>query len=349
LKYVLLIGDVADRRSALLTSSSKTAATTIPVNYEQAKINIRWGSEPTIATDIPYADVDADGLADLAIGRIPADSAQELAAVLRKVLHYERETSAGDWDRRLNIVAGTGGFGAVADALIEAAGRQVIQQSVPAGYDIRHTFTRSASTIAQGRGAFAATIHKQLSEDSFAWIYLGHGLPNELAPLVTSHGQESLLTVRDVPRIHCGVHSPLAVLIACYTGAIDAPHDCLAEEFVLSESGPLAVIAATRVTMPYGNTVFGHELLQACFVEPSLTLGDILRVAERKTWEPAGSNQLRQSLDSMAVGLSPPPVDLAAERREHVLMYHLYGDPLLRLRRGEPAMAKTSPAPVVPK
>jgi len=29
--------------------------------------------------------------------------------------------------------------------------------------------------------------------------------------------------------------------------------------------------------------------------------------------------------------VSPPPVDLAGERREHVLMYHLLGDPLLRL------------------
>jgi hypothetical protein len=343
LKYLLLIGDVADRRSALLTSSSNGAATTIPINYEQAKINTRWGSEPAIATDIPYADVDADGLSDLAVGRIPADSAHELAAALHKVLHYERETSAGDWDRRVNIVAGTGGFGAVADAIIEAAGRQVIQQSVPASYEIRHTFTRSASTVAPGRGALAATIHRQLSEDSFAWIYLGHGLPDELAPVVTSHGQESLLTVKDVPRIRCGDHSPLAVLIACYTGAIDAPRDCLAEELVLSESGPLAVIAATRVTMPYGNTVFGHELLRACFVEPSPTLGDILRVAERKMLEPPGGDQLRESLDSMAVGLSPPPVDLAAERREHVLMYHLYGDPLLRLRRGQP-VTKSSAA-----
>jgi hypothetical protein len=29
--------------------------------------------------------------------------------------------------------------------------------------------------------------------------------------------------------------------------------------------------------------------------------------------------------------LSPPPVDLAAERREHVFMYQLIGDPLLPL------------------
>jgi hypothetical protein len=361
LKYVVLIGDVAPRGqvstssarvepATKFASSSNVLTTAVPINYELAKINIRWGYEPTIATDIPYADVDGDGLPDLAIGRIPADSAKELNAVMRKVLHYERETSSGNWDRRLNIIAGTGGFGHVADAIIEAAGRQVIQQAVPAGYDIRHTFTRSANTKGQRLDAFAENIRKQLCEDSFAWIYLGHGLPGELAPVPTPHGPEPLLTVRDVSRIRCGVHSPLAVLIACYTGAMDAPRDCLAEELLLSDRGPLAVIAATRVTMPYGNTVFGHELLRACFVEPAPTLGDILRVAERNTLKPPGGEQLRESLDSMAVGLSPPPVDLAAERREHVLMYHLYGDPLLRLRRGDtPSVAKSSTPDAVVK
>jgi hypothetical protein len=32
-----------------------------------------------------------------------------------------------------------------------------------------------------------------------------------------------------------------------------------------------------------------------------------------------------------------------------VLMYHLYGDPLLRLRRGEPSVAKSSAAGAVLK
>ena len=49
--------------------------------------------------------------------------------------------------------------------------------------------------------------------------------------------------------------------------------------------------------------------------------------------EQPSKDQLRATLDGMAEVLSPPPVDLAAERREHVLMYQLIGDPLLRLHR----------------
>jgi hypothetical protein len=85
--------------------------------------------------------------------------------------------------------------------------------------------------------------------------------------------------------------------------------------------------------MPYGNTVLGCELLRACFRERPTHLGDSLRLAEQKTLRPVADDQLRLSLDSMAAGLSPAPADLATERREHVQMYHLFGDPLLHLRR----------------
>jgi hypothetical protein len=107
----------------------------------------------------------------------------------------------------------------------------------------------------------------------------------------------------------------------------------LAEELLVATEGPVAVIAATRVTMPYGNTILGCELLRACFKDRPELLGDTLLLAERKTLQPAREDQLRSSLDSLAGGLSPAPVDLAGERLEHVRMYHLFGDPLIHLRR----------------
>jgi hypothetical protein len=138
--------------------------------------------------------------------------------------------------------------------------------------------------------------------------------------------------VADVPRIRCRSRSPLAVLVACYTGAFDSRPDCLAEELLVAEQGPIAVIAATRVTMPYGNTVLGYELLSACFKDRPAGLGDVLRLAQRRTLNNLASDSFRASLDTIALGLSPQPVDLAAERREHVQMYHLFGDPLTRIQ-----------------
>jgi hypothetical protein len=64
----------------------------------------------------------------------------------------------------------------------------------------------------------------------------------------------------------------------------------------------------------------------------------MLRLAQRRVVAPIdkkrpAKDQLRATLDGMAEMLSPPPVDLAGERREHVLMYQLIGDPLTRLHR----------------
>jgi hypothetical protein len=149
--------------------------------------------------------------------------------------------------------------------------------------------------------------------------------------------------VADVPLLRRGEQAPLVVLVACYTGAIDARSDCLGEELLLAEEGPIAVLAATRVTMPYGNTVLGYELLRACFNDRPDSLGEILRLAQRRTLSEPEQGSLRASIDSLAHGLSTPPVDLPAERREHVLMYQLLGDPLLRLHRPtEPTISTSS-------
>ncbi len=314
LKFVVLVGDVP----------------AIPTEYAEAKINFRWGSEPTIATDQLYADVDGDAVPDVAVGRIPVDSIPELHAVVRKVLQYEQNRDQGSWRRQLDVVAGAGGFGTLTDALIEAAGRSVFQQVVPADYKVRQLPADPDATCAQ------------ISAGSFAWIYLGHGLPSMLDVAGTPRGERPILAVGDVPRLRCGANSPLAVLIACYTGAFDARQDCLAEEMMLNPQGPIAAIAATRVTMPYGNSVFGCELLRAAFADHPATLGEVWTRAQRKTLAAApADDSLRESLDVLARGVSPPPVDLAGERREHVLMYQLLGDPLLRLNypQAEPAPA----------
>jgi hypothetical protein len=320
LRYVVLVGDVD----------------LVPTLYAKAKVNILWGSEPTIATDQLYADVDGDGGPDVAVGRIPADSAEELAAVVQKVIRYEQQADQGSWRRQIDVVAGVGGFGVMTDALIEAAARNVFRQVVPANYTVRQLKTNPDETCAQ------------ISAGAFAWIYLGHGLPTMTDVAETPRGPRPILSTGDVSELRCGANCPLAVLVACYTGAIDARDDSLGEALVVEERGPVAAIAATRVTMPYGNTVLGCELLRAAFARPGATLGEVWLAGQRATLADAKQDDsLRTSLDSLARGVSPPPVDLAAERREHVLLYQLLGDPLTRLNYplpGERPVAKVASA-----
>ncbi len=355
LKYVVLVGDVAANGGP----GHSGAGPVVPTRYMPARINVRWGSTLTIATDGPYADIDGDRLPDVAIGRIPADSPAELTAFVRKVIAYEQHTAAGSWQRQINVVAGVGGFGPLADRLIEMAARSVFRQTVPAGYSIRATLADTSGPSRRPAGGLRQAVQHDLAGGCLAWVYLGHGLPTELDHVATPTGDAPILSVDDLPQLHAGGAGPLAVLVACYTGALDARHDCLAERLAMADAGPVAVIAATRVTMPYGNTVLGCELLRSCFAEPDAVLGDIWRRAVRRSLSDAADDPLRASLDALAQGMtpqlalggqtaggnnrSPPSDDLVAERQEHAWMYQLLGDPLVRLRRPR-ALELESPA-----
>lgn len=325
LRYLILVGDVPDTRFAAANQPSS-----IPTGYVRASVNTRWGSEPSIATDISYADLDGDGAPDLAVGRIPADSPAELATFVRKLIRYEEQTVGTRPPQRLHVTAGMGRCGMITDALLEATAQQVFRSTVPNDYVIDRLSTGSADSSAGGETGLVQSVHEQLCEPGLAWVYLGHGLPTELDRVRTAAGTRPLLSVHDVPHLRRDGPGRLAVLLACYAGAIDSQPDCLAEELVLADQGPIAVIAATRVSMPYGNTVLGYELLRASFQDRPATLGDILRLAQQRALNTSTVDPLRGSLDQLASGLSPPPVDLDAERREHVLMYQFLGDPLSR-------------------
>src|SRR5262249_5263808 len=158
-------------------------------------------------------DLDGDRIPDLAVGRIPAHSPSELSAVVRKIIHYEQAADGGTWHRRVNIVAGVGGFGAMTDALVEAAGRSGIQQMGPPSYEVTPLFASPTNPAGPPPDQLTAHVCRQIDEGALAWIYLGHGLPTELDTIHTSTGERPILATSDVPQLRCGPNSPLAVLI----------------------------------------------------------------------------------------------------------------------------------------
>jgi hypothetical protein len=125
---------------------------------------------------------------------------------------------------------------------------------------------------------------------------------------------------------------PIAVFLSCYAGAFDRPTDCLAEEMLRTEGAPVAAISGSRVTMPYANAALCDELLNEFFGRKRDTLGEVLLHAKRRMFDDDNPTKNRRLLDAMAKLVSPSPDDLAAERKEHVLLFNLIGDPLLRIK-----------------
>jgi hypothetical protein len=341
LAAVVLVGDAEPgcRRDAALR------ARCVPTFYERAEVNVLWGSEPHLSTDNPYADVDGDGLPDVPLGRLAADSPVELREIVRKTLAHERSTDFGIWRRRLNVIAGVGGFGPLADLVLESTARYLLTSNVPPQYDVTMTYASWRSPYCPDPRLFHRTTVERLTEGCWIWVYLGHGFHLGLDRVRVPQADYHILHRSDVPRLRCRHTPPVALFLACYTGAFDATEDCLAEEMLRAPGGPVAILAGSRVTMPYGMAVLGTQLTEACFESRTPTLGAaVLRAKRRLGREATGDDAVRKMLDGVAAALSPNAEKLAEERLEHVKLFNLFGDPLLRMRLPRPLEVRAPPA-----
>ena len=340
LKYVLLIGDVA---SAEILASGDWS-TTVPTHYETSTAMVRFGSEPHIATDNPYGDLNGDNLPELAVGRIPCDNERELHSWVERVIAYELHQDFSQWRRKVHVVAGVGGFGALIDSAVEMTAKQFLSQGIPHGYSISLTQASPSSPYCPTPAEFSqSTIHR-FNEGGLFWIYMGHGNIRHLDFIRDDQLWHCIMDEKCLPEIQPGPKSPIAVFLACYTGAFDAKEDSIAERLLKQPNGPVAALAGSRMTGPYGMSVLGSEMLEICFDERCETLGDILRQAKCRAMNkveieynavPKSENK-RQWIDRLATALSPSNHDLDQERLEHLHMMNLLGDPMLRIEHPEP-------------
>lgn len=332
LKFVLLVGD-ADPAA---TADRRVRAVSVPTHHEKAKVNIHWGSEPEIASDNWYADLDDDQLPDVAIGRLTADTGDELALIVRKILNYERQTDFGLWRRRVNFVAGVGGFGKIADSVLEMATKRLLADGIPLCYATTMTYGSWQSPYCPDPRHFHDATLARMNEGCLFWVYIGHGQRRYLDQVRVPGRRYHILSTEDVDKIQSQAGAPIAVFLACYTGAFDEPEDCLAEEMLRREAGPVAILAGSRVTMPYAMAVMSNEMMKEFFRSRRATLGEVVMHAKRRMIEPIPDDDQeklsnRDIIEAVATAISPSADMLDDERLEHLALFNLLGDPLLRL------------------
>ena len=331
LRFVVFVGDA----DPLAATSQKLLARSVPTQLSKAKINVQWGSEPEIASDMPFADLDDDHIPDLAIGRLTADDPQQLAVIVKKILDYENHTDSGQWCRRLSVVAGVGDFGGIVDKVLETATKKFLTEGIPSGYAMSMTYGSWRSPYCPDPRTFRAATMDRLNEGSLFWIYIGHGQRRYLDSIRVPGRAFPIFDVDDVRELQRAGGAPIAVFLSCYAGAFDERRDCLAEELLRSPQGPVAVYGGSRVTMPYAMAVMGIEMMNECFQHRRVTLGEVVlhakqRMAKSISEKPVDTN--RAMLDAIAKVVSPAPDQLDAERMEHLLLFNLIGDPLLRMK-----------------
>ncbi len=338
LRFILLVGDA----EPLAVVDPMIRARSIPAFMAKAKVNIRWHSTPELPTDNWYADLDDDGVPDVAIGRLPADSPAELSLMVDKIIRYEMQGHQGAWQQRVNFVAGIGGFGPLLDPIVELATKKFLTDGIPASYRTSMTYGSWRSPFCPNPYQFHTETVNRFNEGCLFWVYIGHGYPYQLDRVRVPSRSHHILNITDIPELENQNGIPIAIFLACYTGAYDQPYDCLAEEMLRAPGGPAAVLAGSRVTMPYAMAVLGSGLMDEYFRKRTPTLGELVMNAKRQLADDSPDRTSRKLLDLLGRAVSPNPGLLHEERREHILLFNLFGDPLMRMPYPQPVTLKVA-------
>ncbi|MEI8212712.1 MAG: C25 family cysteine peptidase [Planctomycetota bacterium] len=332
----------------------------------ETTIKIGAVTTPELGTDATYGDIDGDGCPDLAVGRIPVKTPAELERMLRRSIDYEA-IQPGEWNDAVHVTAGVGGFGYIADSAIEAVTRRFLTEGIPDHFHLHMTYASCTSTYCPNPFQLRDSYIERINQGGLFWVYIGHGSVTQLDTMQVGNDFLPIGDAADAARFKSTSRPPIAILLACFTGAFDAVPDCFSERLLQQPTGPIAVISGSRVTMPYGLSQFASEMINGCFRDRIPTLGQVVLQAKQRIWEldetedssmasgvtipevtdkkdsvdaskeSAPEKRLdirkryRRIVTDMARALSPGDHSLIGERREHVRLMNLFGDPLLRI------------------
>ena len=211
------------------------------------------------ASDDWFADLDEDGRADLAIGRLPAQEAQQMRAMVDKILAYEQGAPGGEWRRRLLFVSDDD------DPLFVTLNEGLIAALSP-GYQAIH--------IVVGRDAEPRSmLLAALNEGASVVNYVGHGAIDVWA-------KEDLFRADDVATLDQQGRLPLVIAWACLSGYFHHPQaESLAERLLAEKKGAIAALVPTSETMAADQQLLADALFRYLFAEA--TLGEaILRARQ---------------------------------------------------------------------
>ncbi|MEM6469715.1 MAG: C25 family cysteine peptidase [Planctomycetota bacterium] len=316
----------------------------IPIHYRKTTVSAAFRSTPTLPTDAPYGDIDDDGQMDCAVGRLPVRTRDQLKSLISRIKTYEQSQDFSAWRSQIQLIGGVGGFGVLADSTIESTTRLVLTTSLP-GSVRPSVLYGSPGHLFYPPKQFTESVIDTYKKGCRVWVYAGHGSIDQLDRVPRGPTGSPVLDSRSLERIEGKQEtSPIAVLLCCYTGAIDAGVESFAEKFLLLPSGPIAVIAGSRVTMPYGNASFTLGLVDAFHGKAATetrpaekaaeTLGELFlrSINQLEKEESRDRSQLQTLVDALSTLISPAGSSLVEERREHASLYGLLGDPLLQLK-----------------
>ena len=272
-RFVLLAGDASfDPRDYLGQGPSDW----IPTTWVNT-------TEMETASDDALADIDGDGIADVAIGRLPLRSAAEADEAVAKLVAYE--AAAGSWHGRSLVVTDREGDFDFAGA---------VQPLVRQLHSAMAVTTLSAGTIPIDTAR--RQLHQHLATGQLLVTYMGHGS-------IDRWQAQGLLTTSAVQELTNGPRLPVVLSMTCLNGFFhDLYTESMAEALIRApRGGAVAVWASSGLTRPTAQTAMQQALVTHLLSDERPTLGEAVQAAKasiadadvQQTWILLGDPTLR--------------------------------------------------------
>jgi hypothetical protein len=224
---------------------------------------------PTMMVSTPYGlfgsdnwfvDVEGDdGVPEMAIGRVPVLTDEELERYIAKIEAYEN--AYGDWTKRVLMLAdnpdGNGNFPSDSDEVAHLLPKECVMEKI---YLSNLPLSQARQRVLDGIDAGAAIVN-----------YIGHSGLDRLA-------DEGLLVTSDVDGMANGDEMPIVTAMTCVVGRFSMPgYDALSEALVVKDNGgAIAVWAPTGMSVNAQAKILDKEFFRAAFKDEDTTLGQAI-------------------------------------------------------------------------
>jgi hypothetical protein len=276
-------------------------------------------------TDHGYSCPDAAGRPTVAVGRLPARTQDEAHHMVARILAFERDREPGAWRRRITVLAGVPAFNPLVDRLVEGLALARFERLHPA-WSGRVIYQHPLSRFCLPDAELPARARRYVEEGQAILLYLGHSWPEGLyAPatrflqredfgqLRIAHGRGVFITFGC-----CG----------CQLGVGGQAGEGYGLAAFRNPHGPVAVIGSQGICFAAMCQLAADGLLESFRTEPPpRRLGQV--------WQRLTASLAEGPIDPITFRLldavdGDPGVPLATQRREHLEMFLLLGDPALR-------------------
>ncbi|NQV29574.1 MAG: type IX secretion system sortase PorU [Candidatus Marinimicrobia bacterium] len=305
LRYVLFLGDT-DYDYRNITGQSKMI---IPTYQKDGTTDVS-----SYATDDRYTQLGSgewDRLPDFAIGRLPAQTPDQLEIMVDKIISYELTPEPGIWRNTVTLVADdplrpsswvetehihdTEGLANILPKSIQV--NKVYLTEYPEVQDPNSPYIKKP----KAREAFL----QKLYNGTVLVNYLGHGSPNVWA-------QEEVFTVSDLGLVNTGMRLPFWVAGTCdWAKYDDVNSSCVPEELMLMEgNGAVGILSTTRKTYAVFNEILLSDFFDFLFPDVnagrSITVGDAVMLAKNVTTGSDPNNEKYILFSDPALRLATP-------------------------------------------